>query len=180
MLGFSLIELVVTLAILGLLASMLAPGFGGVIERYSMDSTANKVVAALNYAKTKALAKAEIVGICASYTGTDCANDPDAWGSQAIVYSGRDPNDNTKRIGTLSIGKTESVSVKSNMDTLYFTASGTLDLKDATLCGGHPFECEVRICSSDNETSCSTTTDADILISLTLAGQINTTRAEEE
>ncbi|MEM9417882.1 MAG: prepilin-type N-terminal cleavage/methylation domain-containing protein [Planctomycetota bacterium] len=54
--GFSLVELVLTLVIVGLVAAMAVPRYADALSRYRIDAAANHVVAFLENAQTEAAA----------------------------------------------------------------------------------------------------------------------------
>jgi type IV fimbrial biogenesis protein FimU len=54
-LGFTLVELLVTLVVVGILASLAAPAFDGVFERARADTDTGDLVRALNLARLEAI-----------------------------------------------------------------------------------------------------------------------------
>jgi prepilin-type N-terminal cleavage/methylation domain-containing protein len=55
--GFSLVELLVSLCILGILASLAAPSLGTMLQNYQLQSTARQLVTDLQYAKMYAVSQ---------------------------------------------------------------------------------------------------------------------------
>jgi len=64
--GFTLIEVVIAIAILGILATLLAPGFRDVIRSNRLTSAANSFLSALNLARSEAVKLNAPVVICKS------------------------------------------------------------------------------------------------------------------
>ncbi len=84
--GFTLLELMVTVAILAIVSAIAVPSFAGLINRDRLTSQANELVATMQYARSEAVRINGQVQLCPSTNGTTCfGND---W-SQLIVLSVR-------------------------------------------------------------------------------------------
>lgn len=59
--GITLVELLVTLAVIGVMVGVVFPGFRGLMDRNNLTTTANALVLASNYARSEALRGAGIV-----------------------------------------------------------------------------------------------------------------------
>lgn len=70
--GFTLIELIVTIAILAILLGLAAPSFRDLIENNRTATRTNDLVAALNFARSEAIKRGVDVSLCR--TGADFAN----------------------------------------------------------------------------------------------------------
>lgn len=73
--GFTLVELVTTLVIAGILVAMAAPRFGGLVQGDRLTSQANKLVLDLNTARSEAIRRGENVTVCKqdpAQTGPSC------------------------------------------------------------------------------------------------------------
>lgn len=81
--GFTLFELVITLAVAAIIVGMAAPAFTSMIHAGRAQSMADEFAAALNYARTEALKLSTRVSICASNDGTSCSG---SWGDGWIIF----------------------------------------------------------------------------------------------
>ncbi|MCC5872071.1 MAG: GspH/FimT family pseudopilin [Gammaproteobacteria bacterium] len=66
--GITLVELLVTLAVIGIMVGVVFPGFRGLMDRNSMTTTANSLVLAVSYARSEALRGAGLVRLRARGT----------------------------------------------------------------------------------------------------------------
>lgn len=71
--GFTLLELLITVAVAAILAALAAPGFASLINSNRLSAQANEVVASLQLARTEAIKQNRRVIICRSTNGTSCA-----------------------------------------------------------------------------------------------------------
>lgn len=83
--GFSLIELMVTIAIVAILLSVALPNMADAIARSRIASSANDFVASLSSARTEAIRRNGSAGVCATASGKGCDG---AWGERWLVFSG--------------------------------------------------------------------------------------------
>lgn len=82
--GFTLAELLVVMAVIGILAGVVMPGFRGLVERNRLTSAANDMVLAINYARSEAMRlgqEVRVVPVGASVAGNE-------WGQGWRVVTG--------------------------------------------------------------------------------------------
>lgn len=96
--GFTLVELMVTIAVLVVVLGIAAPSLQGVINRNRVTSVANEVVAALNTARMEAVRRNRAAKLCPSVDGASCSGSD--WGRLIIFI---DEN------GDGNVGGTEEV-----------------------------------------------------------------------
>lgn len=88
--AFTLVELVVTLTIAAILATIALPAVGRFVQSNRLASIANNFVGTLSLARSEALKRATNAGVCPSNTGTSCVGT--SWASGWIVFVDIDGN----------------------------------------------------------------------------------------
>ncbi|MBN7795689.1 GspH/FimT family pseudopilin [Parahaliea mediterranea] len=83
--GFTLIELMIVLAVLAVLLLVAAPGFQELIRNNRMVSEVYALRAILNNARSEALARRAPVVVCPTVDGTAC-NNTDAWNRGYMTF----------------------------------------------------------------------------------------------
>jgi type IV fimbrial biogenesis protein FimT len=71
--GFTLVELMITVAVLAIVLAIAVPSFRDMINRNQLVSAANEVSATLNLARMEAIRRNRRVEICPSTNGTSCS-----------------------------------------------------------------------------------------------------------
>ena len=94
LLGFTLVELLVTLALLGVLIGIAAPGFSDMLRENQLTTATNRFLTALHYTRSEAIKRGTRVTMCKSADGVACATDGD-WEQGWIIFP--DPNANGER-----------------------------------------------------------------------------------
>lgn len=82
--GYSLIELLVTISILGILLAVSLPNFQDTIESNVTNSQAKMFITTLNLARSEAIKRGTNVGVCPSDDGVDC--DAASWSTGWVVF----------------------------------------------------------------------------------------------
>lgn len=84
--GFTLVELMVTVAILAVLLGFAIPGFNGIIARNRLVAVANEVVGALQLGRMEAMRRNRPAILCPSTNGTTCNGTN--WGRFIVFVDG--------------------------------------------------------------------------------------------
>jgi type IV fimbrial biogenesis protein FimT len=85
--GFTLLELMVTLAVAAILFSVAVPGFQSMVQRNRVITYTNDFIATVNFARSEAIRTGSPVSICASSDGANCTG---SWSQGWIVFANRD------------------------------------------------------------------------------------------
>lgn len=83
--GFTLFELIVTLAVAGIILSFGVPGFMSFIDNTRATSSTNDLITALNLARSEAIRRAATVTVCSTTDGATCDGDGN-WGTGWLVH----------------------------------------------------------------------------------------------
>lgn len=84
--GLSLIELVVTLAVLGILVSIAVPRMTQFVERQRLIGATNSLLNSMHYARSEALKRSHRVTVCPSRDGLVCRDDGD-WSEGWLLFA---------------------------------------------------------------------------------------------
>lgn len=84
--GFTLIEMMVSLSILAVLATIAVPSFQNLIRDNRLTAETNNLVGHLQYARSEAIKRRMPVTACASADGIVCAETPH-WENGWIVFT---------------------------------------------------------------------------------------------
>jgi len=85
--GFSLVELMVTVAVLGVITAIAIPSFSEILDSSKRASVAGELASDFALARTEAARRGKRVTVCVSSDGTTCSNSAADWNSGWIVFS---------------------------------------------------------------------------------------------
>jgi len=89
--GFTLIELITTVTVVGVLLSLAIPSFRETIDNNRLVGANNDFVSALNYARSEALKRSNAVTLCSSTDGASCAAST-TWSTGWIAFGDTNAN----------------------------------------------------------------------------------------
>ncbi|MCP3670504.1 MAG: prepilin-type N-terminal cleavage/methylation domain-containing protein [Gammaproteobacteria bacterium] len=88
--GFTLLELLLAVAITSILLTMVIPGFSGMLDQNRMVTNVNGFISSLHMARSEAVTRGLWVTVCPSSNGVSCVSDYRRWGEGYIVFVNRD------------------------------------------------------------------------------------------
>lgn len=86
--GFTLVELMIVLAVLAITAAIAFPSFQGTLRSNRIATTTNSMLGSLSLARSEAIKNSHGAGVCASKAGATC--DGATWGDGWLVWSDAD------------------------------------------------------------------------------------------
>lgn len=90
--GFTLVELVVTIAVGGILVALAVPSFRTFIQNSRLTAQTNSLVTSLDYARSEAIKRDAAVSVCAADANATTCNGSATWSTGWIV---QDPSSAT-------------------------------------------------------------------------------------
>ena len=91
--GLTLVELLATLAIAGVLVALALPSFRGLMDRRAVEAATADLLADFSYARAEALKRGHSVTICRSGSGTACEASDGSWHVGWIVFDDLDEDE---------------------------------------------------------------------------------------
>lgn len=85
--GFSLVELMVAITVLGIVMIYAVPNVRTAIRRNNVSNGSNTLLAGISYARAEAISRAVNVSICPSTDGASCSTSSKDYAAGWLVYS---------------------------------------------------------------------------------------------
>jgi type IV fimbrial biogenesis protein FimT len=126
--GFTLLELLVTLGIAAILASMAIPAYANLVKRSNSQTLAYQLVTLVRFARSEAINKKVTITLCGSGDGVICTDD---WSKTILIFADRnrdgvlDGSDTLlRRVSALKEGETLAWRSFRNQPYLQLQANG--------------------------------------------------------
>ncbi len=121
--GFSLLELMVALAVGSIILVVGVPSFKGMLDNQRMTTATNELVMSLNLAKSEAIKRVKYVSVCKSSNGVSCTLAGTSWADGWIVFA----NAAVANLGSIDAGDEVIRVYPALHDQLTVTPIGTID-----------------------------------------------------
>lgn len=144
--GFTLIELVVTMAVAAILISVAVPNLRTMIQNGRLNTQANDLVGDLSLARSEAIKRRTFVGVCISTNGTTCTVAGN-WRDGRAVFVGTGLNGTWQANDTIlrfrgPLASADTLSTSLIADPIIFSANGASNIAAPgffTFCDGRGF-----------------------------------------
>lgn len=88
--GFTLPEILVTLAVIVILITMTAPSMQGLIINQRVASATQEVFTAIHLARSEAIKRQRTVSLCSTVDGISCDEDDSGWENGWLIFTDSD------------------------------------------------------------------------------------------
>jgi len=146
--GFTLIELMVTLAVLAIVLAIAMPNFSSLQAGTRLTAQVNDLVSMLSYARLEALKRGSRVTVCKSADGASCTTGGN-WEQGWVVFNDNCP---TGTVGVIDTACSEAVLKRRMALVTGYTLSGETNIADLvtfTSTGAPQQNGTFSLCSSD-------------------------------
>ncbi|WP_180178087.1 Tfp pilus assembly protein FimT/FimU [Acinetobacter sp. YH01005] len=124
--GFTLIELIVTIAVMAIIATLAAPSFGNLLIKENLKTTAFNMRDTLKEARSRALLNRASTVVCTSLSKSASAVSQDTCGGNLANYS-TTMSSSLKKDSVLIVNVEKKINVKSTSNDIFvFSARGNL------------------------------------------------------
>ncbi len=143
--GFTVIELMIVVGVIGILLAVGLPGLQNTISRIATNTQAKTLVSSLNFARSESIKRGALVSICGSSSGTDCATG--SWSDGWVVFVDNN-GDADGAVGSIDAGD-EVLRVYQGLGGNTLTFSADLQQYDPQGFGTNPAVRTFLLCPED-------------------------------
>lgn len=179
--GFTLVELLVTMAILAILLTIGLPSFQDSLRSNRIATASNELIAAVSMARSEAVRTTRGGGVCgANAAGTGCASS-DTWNNGMLIWTDGDPSAATPGYRSATDTIVRRVEAKSGV-ALTVVAIGTNPQDYQILFNGQGRVAGPALATSRTMTltpeQCPTGRDLRRTLTMNSVGQVNLTKVD--
>ena len=130
--GFTLPELLVTLAIVVILITMTAPSMQGLIINQRVASATQEVFTAIHLARSEAIKRQRTVSLCSTVDGASCDQDNSGWEQGWLIFTDADADgilENGDQVLRINEAQSEQIIISWNQGfSVSFNSRGQTDV----------------------------------------------------
>ncbi len=132
--GFTLIEILITIAIAAILLSIVVPSFTSLIESSKARTTRDSLISSIYAAKQQSQSERVNVYLCPTSNGTSCLTTT-SWGTDWLVYEDNDSSGALNNSDTIIINSSSKINlIKSTENQVKFTPTGHSSANTFQIC----------------------------------------------
>ncbi|MDQ2068804.1 GspH/FimT family pseudopilin [Natronospira bacteriovora] len=124
--GITLLELIITLAVVGILIGLATPSFRAMIQNNRITTQVNEFVTAVNMARSEAVRRGDPVTLCSSEDGQSCTGQDDWAIGWIVLGQDTDGNDEVLRVWRAPSGQ-PVMAEQDNESEVIFLPNGMVD-----------------------------------------------------
>jgi type IV fimbrial biogenesis protein FimT len=135
--AFTLIELMITIAVAAVVLTLGVPGFGRVIERNQLSAHINEMVSTLHFARSEAIRRNKAITVCHSNDGSTCGGV--GYGDGWLIFfddnNDGDYSDTGEELLRVNEGLPSNYTMRTNnLNTFNYSAKGAAPAGQIVLC----------------------------------------------
>ena len=129
--GFTMIELIITMTIVGIMVALAAPGMQSFVSNNRLTTQVNELLTDISHARSEAIIRSTTAGVCVTDVGGDTCVSSGNWANGRLVYYVCPSTDTTCTTGSnvavkIHEAMTNDNTLDSPSDAIIFNKTGLL------------------------------------------------------